>query len=180
MSKRSVRSSSRASTNRGGKGGKKQTLDPCSQCSKEEKNLKLLECSHGFCQDCVKTLVVKEPEEKEKDGRNSKLSTKGGKKSAPPKVEYVCSVCNPPEKEQDFTYGECAPCKFITSNIFLLLHSAQGKIALLIMESVGISPFSPLYINKIYSLHLNIKKNSFYYKTSILLTYPHIAKKKNK
>jgi hypothetical protein len=123
MSKRSVRSSSRAGSNKsvGKAGGKKQppTLEPCSQCTKTEKNLKMLDCSHGFCQDCVKTLAIKEPED-EKDGRSSKMSTKGGKKTAAPKVEYICSVCNPPKEEQDFTHGECAPCKFIVSYPFVL------------------------------------------------------------
>ncbi|XP_045192593.2 uncharacterized protein LOC123548962 [Mercenaria mercenaria] len=113
MSKKSVRSSSRTgSVKSGGKapGGKKP--EPCSQCTKPNKNLRLLACSHAFCPECLKTLPTKEVESNEKDGRSSKLSNKGGKKSATPKEEPICPICDAPKQEEDFTHGECAPCKF--------------------------------------------------------------------
>lgn len=109
MSKRSVRSSSRAgSVKTSGKatGGKKQEV--CAQCSKANTNLRLLDCSHAFCPECLKTIPTKDPDDKEKDARSSKMSKKG----TAPKEGYVCPICNKPETpEQDFTHGECAPCK---------------------------------------------------------------------
>lgn len=118
MSKRSVRSSSRAGSKSSGKspGGKKPEL--CSKCSNPDKNLRLLVCSHAYCPECLKTLPKKESEKAENDGRSSKMSNKGGKKNTAAKEDYVCPVCNKPE--QDFTYGECAPCECLL-NMFLIL-----------------------------------------------------------
>lgn len=127
MSKKSVRSSSRAGSKSSGKspGGKKPEL--CSKCSNPDKNLHLLVCSHAFCPDCLKTLPKKESEKLEKDGRSSKMSNKGGKKNTATKQDYVCLVCNKPE--QDFTYGECAPCKCLLNIYFF--HTASWLLSYL-------------------------------------------------
>ena len=122
MPARSVRSQSRAGSSvKGGKGGPKKA-EKCATCDKEHKDMRLLECSHAFCPDCLK-LIAKEPAQNErpgtKDGRASKASTRGGKKGAPAvKVQYVCSVCNPPEPEPEpepepSPHGFCAPCEFV-------------------------------------------------------------------
>ncbi|KAH3774351.1 E3 ubiquitin-protein ligase TRIM33-like [Dreissena polymorpha] len=110
MPTRSVRSSSRASTK--GKSGPKKP-ETCSQCDKADKNLRLLECSHALCPACLKSANPDAPPgTASKDGRASKMSTRGGRKSAAPTplpVDVKCPVCT---KSQPSEYGECAPCKF--------------------------------------------------------------------
>lgn len=114
MSKRGGRSNSRAgSVKSTGKapGGKKP--ETCSLCTKPDKNLRLLNCNHNFCPNCLKTLPKIDQDPNEKDGKTSKMSNRGGRKSTTPRENYVCPICNkPPEPDSTKTIGECAPCKF--------------------------------------------------------------------
>ncbi|KAL4234414.1 hypothetical protein ACF0H5_006060 [Mactra antiquata] len=103
-SKANSRASSRAS-----KPAAPKKPESCTHCTKPNKNLHLFECTHAFCPDCLKT-CPKSTENKVNDDTSSKTSNRGGKKPMEPKEEYLCAICTKPE--QDFTYGECAPCKF--------------------------------------------------------------------
>ena len=112
---RSVRSSSRAgsvkSSSKGPAGKKPET---CAACSKPNKNLRLLDCSHALCPGCLKS-SVKEPETK--DDKPSKMSQKGGnKKGAAGNEEIiVCHVCDKlPTPQEASEHGQCDPCEFVT------------------------------------------------------------------